>query len=336
MTEHTIPTDRALRYLADNYEQAQRLRIEVGERIRAVLQGRDETWGSAAPVEIPDQEERAVPGEQPEPSERAGRGEQPDAEEREPIDVDPILQQIRHGETLGPIPMLGRSYHRYYTEERDTYADMIAAWKGHPTFPWLDEVKGIGPTLGCKLLARLDVRKAPHASSFWSYCGLATVPGERYRCETCGLVRAWPVGFNVTGKHTKLGSSGRCKDKLVKVAGPDDGVRCAQPKPKRGEKAAYDQYAKKICYLIGTGFLKAKGAYDERIYRPHRARLEVERPGWADGRKHLTALRITEKLFLAHLWLVWRQAEGLSVSEPYAHAELGHESEPIDPWDMVG
>ena len=65
--------------------------------------------------------------------------------------------------------------------------------------------------------------------------------------------------------------------------------------------------------------------------------LEVERPGWADGRKHLTALRAAEKLFLSHLWQVWRTALGLPVGEPYAHGELGHEIQTrIEPWSMVG
>ncbi len=290
---------RALRWLADAYEQAQRIRIETGERIRAVLQGRDETW--------------SMP----------------------PTDDDPamVLKAIATGDDLGPVPILGRTYRRHYEEEREMFKEMDRALRAHPVWPWLSRVKGIGPTLAGKMLARFDVEKAEHVSSFWAYAGLATVPAERYHCDTCGLVRAWPVGYNVTGKHSKLGSTTACKGTLIKVAGPDDGVRCAQPRPGRGSKAAYDQYAKKIMYLVGTSFLKSGGPYEEQ-YRRHRARLEVERPGWADGRKHLTALRHAEKLFLSHLWQVWREAVGLPVTEPYAEAELGHGGM-IDPWSMV-
>ena len=119
MTEITMP-HTALRWLADNYEQAQRLRIEVGERIRAVLQGRDETWTYEA---------------------------------EEDTDADAVLKAIAAGESVGPVPMLARSYRRYWLEERETFKDMMHALQSHPTYPWLDRVRGIGPTLACKILA---------------------------------------------------------------------------------------------------------------------------------------------------------------------------------------
>ena len=49
--EKTAPESSELRFLADNFEQAQRLRIAVGERIRAVLQSRDETFVTAERIE---------------------------------------------------------------------------------------------------------------------------------------------------------------------------------------------------------------------------------------------------------------------------------------------
>jgi len=289
-----------MRYLADNYEQAQVMRRECEERLRAILQHKDKTWGEV---------------------------------ESAPEDAADVLKAIRAGETTGPVPMLARSYRRYYEEERDTYRDMMQLWKESPVYEWLSEVRGIGPTLGCKLLARLDPEKAEYASSFWAYCGLATVPGERYRCGECGLVRGWPVGYEVTGKHTALGG-GKCTGKLERIAGPEDGVRVAQPKPSRGQPSTYDRYAKKVMYLVGTSFLKAGGPY-EAFYRRERAKAEVERPGWADGRKHYLALRKTEKLFLSHLWQVWREALGLPTPDPWAQAHGGHDSK-IEPWEMTG
>jgi hypothetical protein len=43
MQSHQVVPDvqRELRWIADSYEQAQRVRIQTGERIRALLQGRD-------------------------------------------------------------------------------------------------------------------------------------------------------------------------------------------------------------------------------------------------------------------------------------------------------
>lgn len=327
----TPDTDRVLRFLADGFEQAQRKRIQVGEQIRAVLQGRDETWGRDA-AEV---------------AHEVAEAEKEDGGDRL---VDDILKAIASGESTGPVPIQGRMYHRAYTEERELFKEMELALKGikpskknpegvpgHPCWPWLEQVKGIGPTLACKLLARLDPEKAPTPSSFWSYCGLATVPGERYNCVTCRLERAWPVGYNVTGTHMALGTQKACKGKLVKTAGPEDGIRCAQPQPARGQKATYDQYAKKVLYLIGTGFLKVPGSKYEQVYRKEREKLDREKVGWADGRKHLTALRKVEKLFLSHLWLIWREARGLPTTMPYAFAELGHApASYVGPWEMVG
>lgn len=350
-------TGRELRFLADNYEQAQRLRIETGERIRAVLQGRDETFvvvGEvvAAGSETPGVRERAATAETPDPDERAGQRETPAGNERAevaktPAETEPFwigpdgvaryaddtIKAIQAGETLGPVPMLGRSHHRYWTEERETYRDMMRALRSHPAWTWLEQVKGIGPTLGCKLLARFDATKADNVSSFWAYAGLATVPAEQYECAECGIVRAWPVGYDVTGKHQALGTSKACKGALVKTRGAEDGVRCAQPKPSRGTKASYDQYAKKVLYLVGTSFLKAGGPY-EAFYRRERAKADRERPGWADGRKHYLALRKTEKLFLSNLWQIWREALGLPTPDPWAIAHGGHDGK-IEPWSMV-
>jgi hypothetical protein len=46
------------------------------------------------------------------------------------------------------------------------------------------------------------------------------------------------------------------------------------------------------------------------------------------------AVRKAIKLFLACLWLVWREAEGLPISKPYAIDKLGHNSY-IVPWKMI-
>ncbi len=40
------------------------------------------------------------------------------------------------------------------------------------------------------------------------------------------------------------------------------------------------------------------------------------------------------KLFLACLWLVWREAEGLPSRSPYAIEKKGH-STVISPWEMI-
>jgi hypothetical protein len=290
---------RDLRWIADAYEQAQRVRLETGERIRAILQGRDQRTTDGGQVLSP----------------------------------ATILTAIRRGEADGPVVLLGRTYRRHWEAEQELRRAMNAALAAHPAWPWLARVKGIGATLAAKLLARLDVHRAPHPSSFWSYCGLATVPGIEYRCRVCGLRASYPVRYNVKALHNQPESRTACSGELQPVRGPEHNVRVAQPRPASGEKAPYDQYAKKVCYLIGISFIRTNSAYGE-FYRRERAKLHEERRGWTVGRVHYAALRKTEKLFLAHLWVVWRRAEGVSVETPYAHAVLGR-TDYIPPEAMV-
>jgi len=61
-----------------------------------------------------------------------------------------------------------------------------------------------------------------------------------------------------------------------------------------------------------------------------------EEPAGVIWKGHLDAMALRKaiKLFLACLWLVWRDAEGLPVTRPYALDRLGHNSF-IDPWEMT-
>ncbi|HEX6051631.1 MAG TPA: hypothetical protein VFZ21_20330, partial [Gemmatimonadaceae bacterium] len=109
--------------------------------------------------------------------------------------------------------------------------------------------------------------------------------------------------------------------------------RVAQPRPSRGESAPYDREAKKLCYLIGISFVRQGEAY-RRYYTEQRNRLDATKADWIPRRRHLTALRMTEKLFLAHLWLVWRETLGLPITAPFGDPSNEGGSTPR-PWSMV-
>lgn len=290
-----------LRVISDSYVQIQHLRIQMGERIRAVLQGRDQPGSES---------DTAVSG------------------------AADILKQIGSGRTDGPVPLLGRMYRTLYQQERTLVPELESQLALHPAWPWLGRVKGVGATLAGRLLARLEVGRAATPSSFWAYCGLATVPGVAYRCDECGIELAFPDRYRVSGRHMSLGGRRRCPGQLKRVEGEDGAVRVAQPRMAGGESASYDSTAKKVCYLIGVSFLKTRSPY-AGVYRAARAELDRDRGSWPAQRRHLTALRRMEKLFLSHLWLVWREAVGLPVAVPYVHATSPGASY-VGPWEMVG
>ena len=289
---------RDLKWLATAFEAAQAQRLETGEQIRTVVQARG---GARTPG--------ARPGH----------------------DVEALLARIRAGSTPPLLATLGDTYRRQWSEERDLLRELSDRISRHPAWPWLERVRGIGPSLAARLLARLEIDRAPTPSSFWSYCGLATVAAHLYRCDECGYELSLAAGRHVRAGHRAPNSGRPCSGALVSVG--DGPHRVAQPRPGRGEAAPYDREAKKLCYLIGISFVR-QGASYKRYYTEQRSRLDVVKPDWIPRRRHLTALRMTEKLFLAHLWLVWREQLGLPVTAPYAESRDDAAPAPR-PWAMV-
>lgn len=90
-------------------------------------------------------------------------------------------------------------------------------------------------------------------------------------------------------------------------------------------------------YVIGELFIKHQTPLYSDVYYEEKARLrrlhpepEKSRPGspwpmdYTDSHIHRMAMRKMVKIFMSHLWVVWRKAQGLPVSNPYAGDILGH------------
>jgi len=196
-------------------------------------------------------------------------------------------------------------------KDMEEYADgrVSDLIKHHPAYPWFSRVKGVGAENIAKVVAAIDIHKAPTISSLWKFSGRA----------------------------------------------PQDGHA---PKRTRGEKLPYNSQLRAMTWRLGTSLLRARGkfyqkylsykdAYYQRFlnqgYRivPASA-LPRDRNGRryeaegviSEGHIHNLALNKMIKLFEACLWLVWREAEGLPLTRPYAIDKLGHNSF-IDPWEMV-
>lgn len=310
MTEDSCTTERApvpvpgawrrstpieatlLRWAAAGYENAQRDRVRYGEQLRAILQGRDAKWGCVA---------------------------------LDDTEIARRLKEIR-ATGNGPVPVLGLLYARASEQEREMSRQMEALVEQHPAWPWLEDVKGIGTTLAARLLSRLDIARAPAPSSFWAYCGLATIPAEEFRCAECGHGAFAAPGTRLVKQHLMRGTGQRCAGAMQPI-GTTPLVRVAQPRPRRGEQARYDLEAKTICYLIGVSFVRCGGAYRE-VYDERKAHLAAGHPDWPPKRVHLAAVRATVKRFLAELWVAWHEA-GCTAIESHG---IDH---PAPGWRMV-
>ena len=80
-------------------------------------------------------------------------------------------------------------------------------------------------------------------------------------------------------------------------------------------------------YDIGQRFIQAGGYYRE-VYEERREETEADErfgdPEEEKGHYYADARRIAVKMFLSHLWQVWREIKGYEVTEPYVLEQDGH------------
>lgn len=182
---------------------------------------------------------------------------------------------------------------------------------GHPAYNWFSKVKGIGKENIGKVVAPIDIDRAGTISSLWAFAGFAPDPE--------------------TGK--------------------------AMRRVKGGGKLTYNSQLRSMCWRLGSSLLRAKGKFYQ--YYNHQKDRYTEQftnrgirivPATSlpkkdgkryepediisEGHLHNMAMRKMIKLFLGCLWLTWREAEGLPLTEPYAIGILGHDSF-IKPWEMT-
>lgn len=179
----------------------------------------------------------------------------------------------------------------------------------HPAYPWFSRVKGIGRENIGKVVGLIDITRAPMISSLWKF-----------------------AGFHVVDGHS--------------------------PRREKGQKLEYNSQLRTMCWRLALSLIKANGKYADFYRQQKQALVErytqqgmkiiptLELPTDAKGRRyepegviavgHVAnqAQRKMVKLFLSHLWLVWRQAEGLPIRAPYVQEYRGHTSI-ISPEEML-
>lgn len=94
-------------------------------------------------------------------------------------------------------------------------------------------------------------------------------------------------------------------------------------RPRKGQKRKDNKRLKVACHVVAMSFLKLNSPY-RKIYDDARVYYEANRADWTKMHQHRAAIRKMMKVFLQHLWLRWRQLEGLPISEPYVAERLGH------------
>jgi hypothetical protein len=90
----------------------------------------------------------------------------------------------------------------------------------------------------------------------------------------------------------------------------------------KGEPLHYNKKLKSALYNVAGNFLKNNSPYrkfydDAKIYYS-------ENRDWTKAHIHMASIRKMNKMFLSHLWHVWREVEGLETRELYVVEKLGH------------
>lgn len=206
--------------------------------------------------------------------------------------------------------VVARWHDIFQTLEAQLDREIKGIVKEHKIYDYVTAVKGIGPATAGKLVAMIDIERAPTVAALWRYAGLGL--GKYWKDES-GKFVAPQTGYvykdggweQVTPEPKEGWELVRTRDRMI-----------------GGYRSPYNKRLKTTCYLIGQSFLKSNSPY-RREYDEARIYYDENRD-WTAGHCHNAALRKMVKLFLSHLWVVWRSLEGLPTREPYAHEYLDH------------
>lgn len=99
----------------------------------------------------------------------------------------------------------------------------------------------------------------------------------------------------------------------------------------KGASITHSPALKTTMFLLSTSFIKCGSPY-RGIYDDAKAKY-MEREDMTKLHAHKMAMRKASKLFLAHLYEVWRGIEGLPIREPYVFENMGHTTK-ITPEEM--
>lgn len=224
----------------------------------------------------------------------------------------------------------------------------------YPIHVWLVNQKGIEHDMAAQLVGLIqDIEKFDNVSSLWSYCGYGVI--KICTNEKCGKKYLdpkdkdeWIVKTSKRLKEQfdkKKGEKGKAPDFNKNAS--DMLCSCKKPSPKsvaqrkiKNTLLDYNPKLKSLCWRYSKQFVM-QGDFYRAEYEKNRAEYETREDlateakgkkgkeskyGASKGTAHIDNMskRKMVKLFLSHLWAVWRELEGLSVSKPYIIAIGGH------------
>ena len=282
-----------LRSLVKSFYDAQKLRIEVGNRICQNARVRLGQSPGEKTEEMPEQAQTLLK-ELLEDYERITDGLTTDSNraKTKAIAVNSgVIADIFEYELIG-------YYRDTLDSEQRLEKNVTAIVKTFPIWTnFLEGVRGCGPLMAAVIISELDPHKARSISSFWKYAGLDVVVND----QGIGEGRSRKSHHLVKSTYTDKDGNEQTKNGI-----------------------SFNPFLKtKLVGVLGGSFIKLRSPYRD-LYDGYKHRLECDPYSTLTKlHRHNRAVRYMVKMFLKDLWLVWREMEGLEIKADYAEAKLG-------------
>lgn len=218
-----------------------------------------------------------------------------------------------------------------------------------PVWDWMVSIKGVGDHTAAKILAQFDdVGKFATISKFWRFSGWAVIDGKIDKCEK-GVVspynrrlksECYLIAENFIRQQTPVYADLYYQEKSKqKDIHPSVLCRTCTGKAVREKRTEYE-----LNTVVLHDMCDEHGAMMDELDKQYGkyavkwddcTQKKKHKRQFNDGHLHARAMRKTVKIFLSHLWQVWRESEGLSVSQPWI-ADIGGHSNivPIPNWPL--
>ncbi len=188
-----------------------------------------------------------------------------------------------------------------------------------PVWPWITSIKGLGAGgQAAKVLALIDdIGRFDTIAKLWRYAGY----GLYLYYEKDGKVQA-----PIRGKVSQGSGDDRRIVEAIPEPNPEWGPTFARDRGVPGYVLPFNKTLKSALYIVGESFIKQQTPYYIDIYYDEKRRQrglhpeKIVRNGttmFNDGHIDFRGRRKMIKEFLKDLWLNWRTAEGLPITEKY-------------------
>ena len=211
--------------------------------------------------------------------------------------------------------------------EKGALKEVARLLAGIPIYEkWLNDQRGIGPTLSGLLISEFNIEHCQTPSQMWAWAGLAVRDGKADR-----RIKGQRARFNpwLKSKITEVMAGS-----LLKSASP--------------YRALYDAYKHRKQHQQVEVCMGCEGTGEQIIRekttpppgeKKKRKKRKCENCGgtggpapWgvSDAHRHRAALRYMAKQFLADYWREWRTMEALPTRPPYCEEYLGRIHHTLD------